>query len=72
MTTNDRKTDRSTKANSSGTRGSSPVLSVIDATGKVSRSRDPSLSKEELLKLYATIVRTRVMEERAQIGRAHV
>lgn len=65
MTTNDRKTDRSTKANSSGTRGSSPVLSVIDATGKASRSRDPSLSKEELLKLYATIVRTRVMEERA-------
>lgn len=47
------------------TSGTLQVLSIIDASGKVARSRDPGLDQDDLLRLYRTMVRTRVMEERA-------
>ncbi len=55
--------------NRKSTRGSgnSRVLTLIDGSGKVSPARDPGLSKAELLRLFETMVRTRVMEERALV-----
>jgi pyruvate dehydrogenase E1 component alpha subunit len=43
----------------------SPPISVLDAGGKVARTRDTDLDKEQLLLLFRTMIRTRVMEERA-------
>jgi pyruvate dehydrogenase E1 component alpha subunit len=41
------------------------VAGVMDADGKVSRTRDPGLSKERLLEIYRAMIMTRVVEDRA-------
>ena len=59
---------KSTNASKNGRSGSNgKVLSLIDREGKVARSRDPGLDKDELLELFRTMIRTRVMEERALV-----
>jgi hypothetical protein len=40
------------------------VAGVMDADGKVSRTRDPGLSKERLLEIYRAMIMTRVVEDR--------
>ena len=42
----------------------SKVLTIIEKDGKVAKDKDPNLSGEELVKLYQTMVRTRVLDER--------
>ncbi|PIE22399.1 MAG: pyruvate dehydrogenase (acetyl-transferring) E1 component subunit alpha [Planctomycetota bacterium] len=38
---------------------------MIDANGKVNRTRDPGLSKDRLLEIYRAMLMTRVVEDRA-------
>ncbi len=42
----------------------SKVLTIIENDGKAAKDKDPNLSSEELVRLYRTMVMTRVMDER--------
>jgi 2-oxoisovalerate dehydrogenase E1 component alpha subunit len=43
------------------------VLTILEKDGKVAKGKDPNLSAERLRKLYATMVQTRIMDERALV-----
>jgi pyruvate dehydrogenase E1 component alpha subunit len=43
------------------------LLTIIEKDGKVTKAKDPNLSRQELEQLYAAMVMTRVMDERGLV-----